>query len=182
MTTLWITDHALRRFAELFPDHAQNLPKHLSHLLGVDGERKFRKALKAVLRIIPNTTRVTLPANKQWGKFLKHGVQKDLLLCAKDWTTFVIVQEGFKHHVVTITRPPKEKRDAETDDSVENPSGSLYMKSLSGIVVPYALADGVTAPNNGLVGPMYNFQIQIYYGKGDHDRKTAAKELPLQPG
>jgi hypothetical protein len=142
--------------------------------------KPFLKAMKAIFKVLSGATRVTLPANKQWGKFLKHGVQDELLLCAKDWTTFVIVREGDNHTVVTITRPPKEKRDAEIDTSVDNPAGALYFKQVSSVVVPYGLAIGATSPNNGFVNAMHNFQVQVYFGRSDYGRKP--QKLPLQPG
>jgi hypothetical protein len=181
MFTLWITDHALRRFVELFPDHESNLPKHVSHILDAGAMKRLTKTLKFALKMIAGTTRVTLTAKKQWGKFIKHGIQNEIYLCTKDWVTFVVVVEGSSHTIVTITRPPKENRDAEIDDSMENPSGAIYLKQASGVVLPYRLAAGVVAPNTGLVNAMHDWQVQAYFGKGDHDRKVQAQKLPLQP-
>jgi hypothetical protein len=180
MFTLWLTDHALRRFAELFLDHSGNLPKHVSHILDLDGARRARRILKAVVKILPNTTRVTLPANKQWGKFMKHGAEDQMLLCAKDWTTFVIVREALNHTVVTITRPPKGKRDAEIDDSIPNPSGAVYLKDVSSIVLPYTLKSGL--PDQGMSTPMWKFHIPVYFGKDSYAREGRLEKLPLQPG
>lgn len=163
MFTLRFSDHALRRYLERTPGRVDILPKHVSYVLDVDGARHVRKLVKELLKMIPSSMRVALPPNKQWGKFLRHGIQDTVTYCAKDFTTFVIMKEGVNHTVLTITKPPKEMRDAEIDYGVTDPSGVAYLKDVSAVVVPYFINDELTYDVG--VSVMVGREVPLYFGK-----------------
>lgn len=152
---LSISDHAMRRYAESNPQYYSHLPAHVSICLTLEAARKARKVVKSIMKSLVSSERVGLTDKKAFWKWMKHGSTKDIFFKTGNSSVFVIVDEGHRHAMVTFTVPPKDNRKNFVYDSFVDPRGSVYMKDITEIVLPWTLVKGVA----------YEADLEILYQK-----------------